>query len=456
MNTNSLAKNILSNIGGKSNIEQFNHCATRLRINLHDLSKVDISNLENEDGIIRTIISGSQLQIIVGSHVNKVYESINKLILSDNSEIIIDKQAKVNNTTNYSTIFKNACSVFSATMTPLIGPLLSVGLLKGLLTIAIIFNVISLNTPSISLIYHLYDITIFFLPFLIGYTASLAFGGSSALMLTIIATLFFMPSSNVNISSFNELINSTSYSSTLFPAIFCVLFSSTIEKTLKKLINNSISFIIIPLITLAICVPLCIYYIGPFGYWFSHAAAYYYNELFSVSPIIVCFIIAGLWQLAVLAGIHWVLASLMFNTLLISGYDTILPLLIPAVLGQAGAALGVYLINKITKKQKIGLHPILSAIFGLTEPVIYKINMPLRFPFIIGCISASIGGIAYGAYQVKIYSFGILGILSLLQTETLTGTGYITAGLIGGLVTIICALLITVLYMIIKPKQLQP
>lgn len=450
MGKDNIAENILYNVGGRDNIEKFSHCATRLRINIRDLSKINTPDIEREKEVIRVVISGNQLQVIIGSHVTQVYDAINKLYLHEDKHYQHDEKKQ-----NLITIFKNCSGAISAIMTPFIGPLIAAGLLKGSLALAFNSGLISISSGPLSALYHLHDIILLFLPFFIAYTSSIAFGGSTTLMLSVIASLFFAftgysGSETINLA---DRVNMHIYSTTVFPVIFCVLFSAFIERTIKKIIINSASFIIVPLLTLLIAIPVSIYALGPVGLWLGKSIALYYTIGYQTFPILICIIIAGTWQLSVLVGLHWVFALIMLNTLVINGYDTALPLLIPAVLGQAGAFMAVWIVNLARKRQTSGgISAILSAISGLTEPAIYKINLPLRYPFVIGCLSAATGGLFYGAYQIKIYSFGILGVISLLQTEKPGIDSYISNGLFGAGTAFITAFLITILYITLREK----
>src|SRR5699024_2742685 len=55
-----LARIIIQNVGGKSNIISLTHCITRLRFKLKDESKANTEILKNTDGIVTVIQSGGQ------------------------------------------------------------------------------------------------------------------------------------------------------------------------------------------------------------------------------------------------------------------------------------------------------------------------------------------------------------------------------------------------------------
>lgn len=450
-----LAESILSGIGGVNNVQRFAHCATRLRINVYDYSKVSISRLEEESGVIKVVTSGDQLQIIIGSHVGEVYDIVNSICVDNR----VGASHKSDNNPEQTVAFsecisiKKIASVLANIITPLIGPIIAAGLIKAGLAASATFGIISLISWPVAVFYHLHDLLLFFLPLFIAYTASLAFGCSPILMLAIAASLFFVPAGQESAVDFETMMaGSRIYATTLFPVILSILFSSRIEKTLKRFVNQSVSFIIIPLLTLAISIPVSLYILGPLGLWLGKSIAFYYGVIYQGAPVLVCLLIAGVWQISVLAGFHWFFALIMLNTLLLNGNDTALPLLIPAVLGQAGALLGVWLVNRFRRESHFGISAVVSAACGLTEPALYKVNLPLRYPFIIGCVSAAAGGIWFGLYHIKIYSFGILGVISLLQTASPDGMESVIQGLIGSAIAFATALCMTILFMIFRGR----
>lgn len=71
-----LARIIIQNVGGKSNIKSITHCITRLRFKLKDESKANTDILKSTDGIVTVIQSGGQYQVVIGNHVPDVYDVV--------------------------------------------------------------------------------------------------------------------------------------------------------------------------------------------------------------------------------------------------------------------------------------------------------------------------------------------------------------------------------------------
>ena len=80
-----------------------------------------------------------------------------------------------------------------------------------------------------------------------------------------------------------------------------------------------------------------------------------------------------------------------------------------------------------TKQQKLkslSIPAFISGIFGVTEPAIYGVTLPLKKPFIMSCIGGAIGGGVLGFAGSKIYMIGGFGIfeytrLILIQKQVL-------------------------------------
>ena len=73
----SLASQIITAIGGSENVRSLTHCATRLRFELVDASKVDQNSLEHTQGVLGAVPqSGDRYQIVIGGGVATVYENI--------------------------------------------------------------------------------------------------------------------------------------------------------------------------------------------------------------------------------------------------------------------------------------------------------------------------------------------------------------------------------------------
>lgn len=93
----------------------------------------------------------------------------------------------------------------------------------------------------------------------------------------------------------------------------------------------------------AVVVPLTFLIIGPVATWLSQLLANGYQLIYQVAPWLAGAAMGALWQVCVIFGLHWGLIPLMINNLAVLGHDSMMPMLLPAVMGQVGAALGIFL-----------------------------------------------------------------------------------------------------------------
>lgn len=73
------AQTIVKLIGGEGNVTHFEHCSTRLRFSVADLSKVDQAGLKGTPGVMGVIASGNQCQVVIGNDVIEVFDEIQKV-----------------------------------------------------------------------------------------------------------------------------------------------------------------------------------------------------------------------------------------------------------------------------------------------------------------------------------------------------------------------------------------
>ena len=73
-----LAKDIVTNVGGKENIISLKHCITRLRFKLKDESIANDDILNNMDGVVTVMKAGGQYQVVIGNHVTQVFDEVLK------------------------------------------------------------------------------------------------------------------------------------------------------------------------------------------------------------------------------------------------------------------------------------------------------------------------------------------------------------------------------------------
>ena len=71
---------IIADVGGRENIKDYFHCATRLRFNLYDHSKINKDALKDNPLILSVVEASGQCQLIIGNRVEAVYSMLRNVM----------------------------------------------------------------------------------------------------------------------------------------------------------------------------------------------------------------------------------------------------------------------------------------------------------------------------------------------------------------------------------------
>ncbi|HDS6850138.1 TPA: PTS beta-glucoside transporter subunit IIABC [Enterobacter cancerogenus] len=444
MEYQALAKDILSHVGGKENIVSLVHCATRLRFKLKDNQKADADGLKKNPGVIMVVESGGQFQVVIGNHVHAVWQAVRDAAgLTDDAPVVDDKGDKGH-------LLGRLIDIVSGIFTPFIGILAASGILKGLLALALVCGWLSVESGTYKIWFAASDALFFFFPLVLGYTAGKKFGGNPFITMVIggalthpmmIAAFDASQQSGAVAQTFLGLpVTWFNYSSSVIPIILAAWVSCWLEKRSTALLPPSMKNFFAPLICLAVTVPLTFLVIGPLATWLSQLLANGYQWIYVLAPWLAGAAMGALWQVCVIFGLHWGLVPLMINNLAVLGHDSMLPMLLPAVFGQVGAALGIFLRTRDARQKMLAGSSVTAGIFGITEPAVYGLNLPLRRPFIFGCVAGAIGGAIVGFSDTHVYSFGFANIFTIAQ---MIPPGGVNATLWGGIIGTVVALVLS-------------
>ncbi|MDY2731327.1 MAG: PTS transporter subunit EIIB, partial [Erysipelotrichaceae bacterium] len=80
MDYRKVAEGILATVGGKENIQDVTHCLTRLRLVLKNREAIDLKDIEKCEGVMGVVEQGGQVQVIIGTKVEHVYDEFCKLV----------------------------------------------------------------------------------------------------------------------------------------------------------------------------------------------------------------------------------------------------------------------------------------------------------------------------------------------------------------------------------------
>lgn len=420
-----LAKEIIENVGGRENINSVVHCITRLRFKLKDESKANKEVLKDMDGVVTVMQSGGQYQVVIGNHVQDVY----KAVVEVGGFGANDAPAAEDKDTN---LFNRFIDVISSIFSPILGVLAATGMIKGLNALFVALGWLDTTSGTYQILNAIGDSLFYFFPIFLGYTAIKKFGGSPFIGMAIGAALVYPTLSTVTAGEplytlfsgtlFESPVYITflgipvilmSYASSVIPIIIASFFAAKAEKGFRKITPDVVKTFIVPFATLLVVVPVTFLLIGPIATWAGQLLGQATLFIFNLSPIIAGLFIGGLWQVFVIFGLHWGLVPIAINNLSVYGADPVLAMSFAASFAQIGAVLAVWIRIKNQKLKSLSIPAFISGIFGVTEPAIYGITLPLKKPFIISCIAGGVGGAILAFANSAFYMIGGLGIFGI-------------------------------------------
>lgn len=397
MDYKQLATDITEQVGGKDNIADLYHCATRLRFTLKNTKKAKKAELEKMEGIITVVESGGMFQVVIGNNVALVHDAIYEQTGLERKDTDKDEEAPKRN------LFEKFTDLISGIFSPLLGLLAGAGLIKGVLALLDNFNWIDPASGTYRILAAAGDSFFYFLPMIIAFTAARKFKVNQFLAVTLAGGLIYPDlvaayAGNEALSFIGIPVILAKYSSTVIPIILAIWVLKYVEGFFKKLLHESVRNLLTPFFCLFIMVPLTYLAIGPISISASNLLADGVLAIYNLSPIVSGIVMGASWQILVMFGLHWGITPIELNMISKFGRDPIGPMCGPAVAAQAGASLGVFFKTKNKVMKGISLSAFIAGLFGITEPAVYGVTLKLKKPFIIACISGAIGGAIAGGF----------------------------------------------------------
>ena len=432
MDYKKISQDILTNLGGKDNVKELSHCMTRLRFKLNDSSKANKDKISSIEGVITVVQSMGQFQVVIGNKVTKVYDEIIKLVpesgvSSSNTE-----------TTEKQSIGNTILAAVSGIFTPTIPAIAGSGMIKGILSVLAMFymNKYGINikeSQSYIILNALADAVFFFMPIILGYTAAKVFKTSEIISMIIGGTLCYpaftaLMTGEAAVNFLGLPVTKATYTSSVIPIIIAVWVLSYVEKFLKKYVPEVLKIIMVPTLALLIMLPATILLFGPIGIYLGNGINFSYKYIYGLSPILCGAFIGGLWCVLVIFGAHRALLPIGINDVATTGRQNLLAFAGAANFSQAGSALGVFFKTKNKQLKTISMSSSVTALFGITEPAIYGVNLRLKKPMICAVICGAIGGGIMGlggAYGNAFANQGILTIPVYAEAGTVAFLSYL-------------------------------
>ena len=465
-NYDALADSVVELVGGKDNVRSVVHCITRLRFNLKDKSAVELDEIKKIPGTMGAQWAGDQLQIIIGQDVDKAYDAICKKYAFPHTAVTTSRPQSVplvNSMPLTVLVCLFSICALSASISIFIAPIIPVmiacGMLKALLQVLSYAGVLSVDGSTYNVLSVVGDVGFYFLPVIIGYTAAKKFNVNVFIGMALGACLIHpnftaMINAGDPITLFGLPVYSGYYPSSIFPMILTIAVAAPIEKFINKVIPSSLRYVLVPTLTLMVVAPLELIVLAPLGAYAGSYLAAAIVWLYNATGFIGCAILAAIYPLIIMTGMHTATSPYIFSALATYGYE---PLILPTMhisnYNQIAACLAVGLKSKdSTLKQSAFSCALTALIGGVTEPALFGITIPLKTP-LYGCmIGGLVGGAVLGLKKVVVYSLPgagtIFGLPAYIGGGSLSNLMWMGICIVIGMVSTFVATM--VLY---KPEQ---
>ncbi|MFF4357655.1 glucose PTS transporter subunit IIA [Streptomyces sp. NPDC001604] len=404
-----VANDVLRGVGGESNIRSVESCATRLRFHLVDRSKADKAAVETVPGVIAVVESGGQFQVVIGNRVKDVYAELQHV-----ARPAADADGAHPGPAGFGA---RMAELITSIFTPLIWVLAGAGLLKALLAVGVKISPSFGGSTTYAILFAAGDAVFQFMPILLAVTAARRFKADQMTSLAIAGALIYTSTIGVvagpkgttetlkafydgggHVTFLGVPVVMITYLFAVIPTVVAVYAQSRLEPLLKRVIPDVLRNLGVPLLTLAIVVPVTLLAIGPAtdyaGTWLSDGI----NWLWDLSPIAGGVIVGALYQVTIIFGLHFSFAPIILQQLSTSGASLFFGAFFPPVLAQGGATLAVFLRTRDRQiKAVAGTASISALVAGVTEPAVYGVTLRYKRPFVMACIAGGIGGGIIGA-----------------------------------------------------------
>jgi PTS system beta-glucosides-specific IIC component len=403
-----LAKSIADKVGGSENVSTLGHCQTRLRLVLNDNKKANKEGIKKLEGVANVIESGGQFQIVIGTHVEEVYEEVTKFLSPSlvQQPVTSDKRNVVSKLTDF----------ISGVFSPIIPAISGAGMVKAVLALLVLFNVVSRESQTYYVINFMADAVFYFLPVLLAYTAATKLKCSPYLAVALAGILLHpnlgaLVAAGEPVNVFGIPMELASYGTSVIPILLIVFVQQYIEGFAKRITPNAVKIIFVPLITIFVTGLLGLLLLGPIGAYAGGYLAIGFEAMQNYGAWISPTLIGAFLPLMVMFGVHHSIAPLGVMQLTALGYEGIFG---PgAIVSNIAIGVSVLIVSMRTKKKsekQLASTNGITGLMGITEPALYSIALPKKYPLIASIIGGGVGGFYAGITSTVRFATGSSGL----------------------------------------------
>ena len=426
----SLASQIITAIGGPENVRSLTHCATRLRFELVDASKVDQNGLEHMQGVLGAVPqSGDRFQVVIGGGVATVYENIMHLpemagvggasASGDGQKSNADVKAEARSKARGKVAWLDSFFEYLAdSFRPILGVLLGASIIIALVNLLISLNVIPNDEASAGWVFvkAIWKGVFYFLPIMVAYNAAKKLkvdpwlgGAIMAILMTPQFTGLMDAKTTTCVENaalgtkscmaniFGLPMALSDYSGNVFVPLLMAAVLALVYHGLKRIIPESVQLVFVPFFCMIIVGALTAFIIGPIGVWVGNGLGVGLAWMNTHAPFIFAIIIPMLYPFLVPLGLHWPLNALMLMNIQTLGYDFIqgpMGVWNFACFGTTAGVLFLAVRDKDKAMRQTALGALAAGLLGgVSEPSLYGIHLRYKLIYKRMLVGCGLGGV---------------------------------------------------------------
>lgn len=418
-NNAQIAAEVLAAVGGKENVSHVTHCMTRLRLQLKDESLAEDETIGAIKGVIKVVHSGGQIQVVIGTSVDKVYDEVCRLADFEQA-MPVDTLPGEHKALTVKGVFNGIMGGISGSVTPVLPVIIAGGIFKLVAVLLGPDNIglLSEENQLYILCNLVNNAAYYFLPFFVAYSAAKKFQVNPVMAMLLAAVMIHPDMLGIveEGEAFRvyglipmKLVN---YTQAVIPVILNTWIMSYVERWVKKVVPDALRTIGIPVLQMAIMIPLGLCIFGPLCNivmgWVAGGIIWLNNTV----GILAMILVGALWTIIIMFGMHMPVMMTLLPVWMEMGFDAIVS---PGSIASAWAVIGVELAYALRSKgrenRSLGWSCFVTNVTAnISEPAIYGILLRDKKAMAWNMIGGAIGALVMGILGAKIVIFSGVGL----------------------------------------------
>ena len=341
------------------------------------------------------IHGGGQFQVVIGPHVADVFEEVEKLVDTNSAEAAPATEEKKKP-------LDAVIDFVAGTFQPVIPALSGAGMVKAVMALLVVFNLIDSASQTYQMLNIFADGVFYFLPIMLAFTEAQKLKCNPILAAAVAAMMLHPSWSAFRFGGrpgqllrrhpvYARIVRLQRHS-----IILVVFVQSFVEKWLNKHIPNAVNLVFVPMLTFLVMGTLAFSVLGPIGYIVGEWLAVFFTFLSENAAWVPAVLIGGLCPIMVMfrnPQRHRAARPLCrwhSSVTTASGVPQHCVQHVPGNRGSRGLAAR-------PQAPRGGPSGSITAFMGITEPILYGTNLPLKYPLYAAMIGGAAGGLYAGS-----------------------------------------------------------